>query len=741
MSSEAAEAVFFNRDLSWIDFNERVLEEGLRQDLPPLDRFRFLSIVSSNFDEFFMVRVAGLKRAYRAGGGPDPAGLSPARQLAAISEKVRGILRRQYRCLEQEVFPALARGGLEFLRPDAYTLPLMDYLESFFMREVYPVLTPLRLEEEELFPAIGNRFLYAAFLLSPDAPESPEVRPLPPEPVAMVRIPPVLNRIILLPAQGDGKTRWALLDDVILTWGAYLFPGFRLREGMLFKINRDADFSVDEKRDEDFIEAMEEVIQSRDTSRVVRMVYTAESRRLRDCLARRLDLAEEDLYEVTGPPDLGSLAELGQLRGFEDLKVKPRKSYRHPAFAEGNFPGSAEGAAGDDPLWERISQGDLLLHVPYQSFDPVVRFFQEAAADPQVISIKTALYRTSGDSPIVKALEEAALNGKHVTALVELKARFDEERNITWANRLERAGVIVVYGLARLKVHAKICLVIRREQGGIKRYVHLATGNYNDRTAKYYEDFGLFTVREDIAYDAGLLFNMITGYSVGYPMRKLTAAPRALKRRLLELIDREAKRSSPEYPGRILAKMNSLADPGVIEALYRASQAGVRVQLIIRGICMLVPGVPGLSDNIRVLSVIDYYLEHSRVFYFSNTGDEEIYLSSADWMPRNLDRRVELMFPVLQEEQRKQILDTLEAYFRDNCQSWSLESGGAWTRRSPPPGEAPFRVQEYLLSQAAASAEFSAQASTQEFIVRRSPGSLGSQGSLGSLSSLGGVSP
>jgi polyphosphate kinase len=359
-----------------------------------------------------------------------------------------------------------------------------------------------------------------------------------------------------------------------------------------------------------------------------------------------------------------------------------------------------------------------MLHLPYQSFDPVVRFFRDAARDPQVISIKTALYRTGGDSPIIRALEEAALNGKHVTALVELKARFDEARNISWANRLEKAGVIVVYGLARLKVHAKITLIIRREQDGVKRYVHLSTGNYNDKTAMLYEDIGIFTVREDIAFDAGLLFNMITGYSVIHATRQLVIAPTNLKRRLIGLIDREAKRSCSETPGRIMAKMNSLADSDVIQALYRASQAGVRIQLNVRGICMLVPGVPGFSENIRVVSIVDRYLEHSRIFCFANSGNEEVYLSSADWMLRNLERRVELMFPVLQADIREEVRGILEACFRDNQQAWQLNADGVWERRAPEKDEEPFRAQEYFLVQAKRAAE-NPWASKQEFVVRR----------------------
>jgi polyphosphate kinase len=727
------EGRYFNRDLSWIDFNYRVLEEGLRKELAPLERFRFLSIVSSNFDEFFMIRVAAVKRALRNGGNnPDPSGLSPAEQLKKIAEKARFIIRRQYACLLDEVFPALAQGGLELVRPGSYTSPQMDYLESFFMTQVYPILTPLRIEEDEPLPSISSFSMNAAFLLVSEnsgLAGQPGGSGAAGEYIAMIQIPPGMNRIIWLPEETAaektdnsqdmaglsgpvrrGKTgacaRWALLDDLLTVWGGMVFPGLQVKETMLFTVNRDADFSVDEQRDEDFIEAMEEVLESREKSRAVRMVYSPGSPRLRDELARRLSLEGDDLYNMDGPLNLGSLFDLVNAPDFDHLREKPRRIYPNPAFN------------GDEPVWDRINRGDVLIRLPYQSFDPVIRFFQEAAADPQVLSIKTALYRTSGNSPVVRALEEAALNGKHVTVMVELKARFDEERNISWANRLEKAGVIVVYGLARLKVHAKIALVVRRENDRIKRYIHLATGNYNDKTARLYEDIGLFTCREDIAFDAGLLFNMITGYSAVQSMRKLVIAPTGLKRRLLELIERETKRSGQEYPGKIMVKINALVDPEIIDALYRASQAGVKVLLNVRGICALVPGVPGLSENIRVISIIDRYLEHSRLFYFANGGAEEVYLSSADWMPRNLDRRIELMFPVLQDDMRVRLRDTLELYFQDNCQARVLGSDGVWTLLSPAPGETPFRIQEYLLAQAAA--EYPETART-EFVVRRSP--------------------
>ncbi|MDR2185779.1 MAG: polyphosphate kinase 1 [Treponema sp.] len=712
MENTGGTVPYLNRDLSWLDFNGRVLEEGLRSDLPPLDRFRFLSIVSSNLDEFFMVRVAAVKRFINSGGsglrpqavssaGGDPSGLSPEKQLALISEKVRSILGRQYRCLKEEVFPALAQGGLVLVRPESYSISQMDYLESFFMAEIYPILTPLRIEQEGGELPVESLSIHAVFLLSKEGEDEGDR-------ISIIQIPKALDRIIRLPPEEGAAAPWSLLEDVALTWGPYLFPGFRVKESMLFKINRDADFSVDEQRDEDFIEAMEEVIAGREHSRAVRMVYSAGSGVLRDELARRLGLGEEDLYEAEGPLDLRTLADLAGIRGFDQLRLKPRKIYRSPAFTD------------EESLWDRISRGDVMLELPYESFDPVIRFFQDAASDPGVIAIKTALYRTSGDSPVVKALEQAALNGKHVTAVVELKARFDEERNIIWANRLERAGVIVVYGIARLKIHGKISLVIRREDEGLKQYIHLSTGNYNDKTARLYGDFSLFTARKDMALDASVFFNMVTGYSAIQSMRRLVIAPTVLKRRLIELIDREARRSSQAYPGRIMAKMNALADTDMIDALYRASRAGVQVLLNIRGICMLKPGVPGLSENIRVVSILGRFLEHGRIFYFNNGGAEEFYLSSADWMPRNLERRVELMFPALQEDIRERLRDVLEACFRDNRQSWELDSEGRWTRMQPGTAPESFSMQDYLLSKAAEAAG-SAWTVKQEFVVRRSP--------------------
>ena len=726
---------FYNRELSWLDFNERVLAEGQRKDLPPLERFKYLSIVSSNFDEFFMVRIAAMKRS---GDDTDPSGLRPIELLERINQKVRSISSRQYDTLMNEIFPALSMGGLNLVRPHEWSASQRNYLESFFARDVFPLLTPLRVEDDEPLPSIENYSIYAGFLLEAEAPselhsvelysidgnspesssvgsystESYSAGSFTSEHVSVIRIPQATERIIFLPDETKiyedemGQGSFALLEDLVVTYGAYLYPGYRVKENLIFKVNRDADFSVDEQRDEDFIEAMEEVLEGRDRSKAVRMLYSVGSERIRSCLARHLSLEEDDLFELSGPLNPEKLYEL--IKGYDHLREKLWRIHSHPAFSE------------DQPQWDRINQEDVLLHLPYQSFDPVVRFFQEAASDPAVAAIKTTLYRTSGDSPIVRALEQASLAGKHVTAVVELKARFDEGRNISWANRLERAGVIVVYGLARLKVHAKVTMVMRREYDRIKRYVHLSTGNYNDKTAKQYEDISLFTSREDIAFDAGLFFNMITGYSAGQPMGRLVVAPTALKRKILDLIKREINRSSPELPGKIMAKMNALADPEIIRALYKASQAGVKVFLNVRGICMLIPGLKGLSENIRVISVIDHYLEHSRIYYFANAGEEELYLASADLMTRNLERRVELMFPVLSESLRKTIIDFLSAYFKDNCHAWLLDSSGAWTRLEPAPGEEAFRAQTYFHSRAAKAHEEENPA-RGEFIVRRSP--------------------
>jgi polyphosphate kinase len=696
--------LYFNRELSWLDFNERVLEEALRPDLPPLERYKFLTIVSSNFDEFFMVRMAAIKRAIRnKNDALSLTGHTVEELCFDAQKKALSIIGRQYDCLLNDVLPALARNGLRLLFADRWDEAQRAFIEHYFLDEVFPLLTPMRLDGAH----ISGETLYAAFLLGENNFSPTESGPN----IAVVRIP--AKRIVILPSDG-GEVRWFLLEEAVLRFADYLFPGYPVTARMLFKVDRDADFSVDEERDEDFIKAMEEVVVKREHSRAVRMTHSAGSALLRDHIARHLELEQRDLYSVPGPLGLANLAPLYDIedfvgdscvRGFEKLKI-PRGAEPPDIFF----------GDGEKSLWERIKERDILLHFPYESFNPVLDFFAEAARDPSVRAIKVTLYRTSGDSPVVRSLEEAALAGKQVTAVVELKARFDEERNITWAKDLERAGVTVIYGLPRLKVHAKAALVIRAEDGGLRAYLHLSTGNYNDRTARLYADLCLFTADSDFVHDAGLFFNMMTGYSNIEKTRRLVIAPASLKKRLLALVGREAEQAALGRDAVIMAKMNALADADMIDALYRASVAGVKIRLNVRGVCMLVPGVPGISENISVVSVIDHFLEHSRIIFFQNGGDTELYLSSADWMTRNLERRVELMFPVIDGGVKSRVYGILDSFFRDNCQAHSLGPDGVWRRLQPARGEPRFQVQKRL---AECTGLPRGQAKTA-FIVRRS---------------------
>lgn len=696
---------FFNRELSWLEFNNRVLEEGLDPSNPPLERLKFLSIVSSNMDEFFMVRVAGIKAQIRdRDESRDPSGLSPEEQMAAVSARVRDIQTRQYRCLQEEIFPALASEGLCVVRPTDWTGSELRWLEAWFARNVLPVLTPLRMDDGEGVPSTGNLRMHAAFLLEPleprtgTSPDGPSVAPGPsgadtafpssapdgaPR-LVMVNVPPNLDRFVPIPSE-SGRTHLALLDEVILTLGHALFPGYRVLERNLFKVARDAAIGVDEGRDDDFVAAMEEVLANRQNSWPVRITLGMGTPLLRDRLREVLGLSEEDVYELEGPIDLRSFMELATMKGFDRLRFPARKPVEGYEFSE------------DNTIFDQIRKGDILLHVPYESFSPVEEFVRAAADDPAVLAVKMTLYRTSGDSPLVRSLTRAAGKGKQVTVMVELKARFDEAKNIEWASSLEQAGAVVVYGVARLKVHAKACLVVRREEdGSILRYVHLSTGNYNDKTARLYSDLSFFSVNETLCREAGLFFNMLTGLSAVEELRTLAMAPFSLKRRIIAMIDREADWSSPESPGLIMAKMNSLCDPEVVAALYRASRRGVRILLNVRGICILVPGAEGLSESITVVSVVGRFLEHSRIFYFRNGGAEELYLSSADWMPRNLERRIELMFPVPDPAARDRVLSILQGYFRDTVKARVLHTSGAWERRPPEPGREPFSSQEWF---------------------------------------------
>lgn len=698
--------VFFNRELSWVEFNARVLEEGLDPTVPLLERLKFLSIVSSNFDEFFMVRVATIKRQLRKSNAVRcPSGLSPSEQLKRIASRVHELTSTQYRCLFDEILPALSENGIEYVPYEKFTGELKKTAASTFKNDIFYRLTPVRVEEGRTFPFTSNLRIHILFKLKPreGTPDDQEFH------YAVVEIPPGIDRIQWLSEKG-GVRYFTLVGDIVFANAARLFPGYDVVDQCRFRITRDADLSVDEERDEDFLEAMEEIIVNRQYSLPVRLeIGTHASEDLKQLLLEATRLGQEDVYTIPGVFDLASCMDLTFTSGFDTLKDEPWPPRTPPILQEEEL-----------TIWDQLKTRDILLHHPYESFDPVVKLVKEAANDPEVLAIKMTLYRTSGNSPIVKALIKAVDEGKQVSVLVELKARFDEERNIGWAEQLQRAGAIVIYGIAHLKVHSKALLIIRRELDGIKRYVHLGTGNYNDKTARLYTDIGLMTCNEAVTYDTVLFFNAVTGYSSAPNMNKLVMAPTYLKTKLLQLIEREIERSSRENPGLIMAKMNSLADEDVIRALYRASCAGVTVKLNVRGICMLVPGVKDLSENITVVSIVDRFLEHSRIFYFENQGQDEIYLSSADWMPRNLEKRVELMFPVEYPQVKKRLFNILSIFFKDNVKSRRLTSEGRYVHDEPE-GEQPFRCQEYFYRHACAEEASTSRSEPQEFTVRRTP--------------------
>ena len=706
-SGEKSEStpLFFNRELSWLEFNRRVLEEAMDPSVPLLERLKFLCIVSSNFDEFFQIRVAYVKRQILSGNQVNcPSGLRPSEQLDRIRKEVREIVDLQYRTLYEEILPGLASHGIRYLKPTEWDLKHLEYIETLFERELFPVLTPVRVSPGPSFPAIRNLRLYIAYLLQkePGVEDGEEGN----ERIALIQVPESFPRIVYLPSEED-KIAFTVLEYVIQKYGERLFPGYQVQDSFVFRVTRDADLGVDEERDDDFIDAMVEVLAQREQSPAVRLSCVKGSERLRDSIAAMVDLGLPDVYEIPGPLDLGSLMSLVSLSGFESLRDVPWNPLPSPSLPE------------DEPYWSVLSRTDVLLHHPYESFHHVVTFLNQAATDPDVLSIKITLYRTSFDSPIIQALEQAVRNKKQVTALVELKARFDEERNIEWASRLEKAGVIVIYGVAHLKVHAKALLVVRREGNTVRRYAHLSTGNYNEKTARLYTDIGLLTSREDITYELALFFNAVTGYSAIPNLRRLAMAPTGLKGRLLTLIEREIARTTKESPGLIMAKMNSLADTDIISALYRASQAGVRVLLNVRGICMLVPGVEGLSDRITVVRIVDRFLEHSRIFYFQNGGSEEVYCASADWMNRNLERRIELMFPIDQRELRKRLIQLLKLYFKDNQKASLLLPSGKYARKKPEKGDPFIRAQHVLYHEMVALSRNSDKIEKKEFVVRR----------------------
>lgn len=711
--------IFFNRELSWIEFNARVLQKACNKEIPLLERLKFLSIVSSNFDEFFMVRVADLKRHQSTNSNwKDISGLTIGEQLGKISKRIHELYNTQYNCLNNDILPNLKQANITYVSTDEFSLNDKIFTEKYFREHIFPLLTPLKcsLSEEAKLPFFTNLKLHAGFILSPIIEPSvipPAFKPVENEvPLAFVQIPSGIERIIWLPKNETEQEsrRFTLLDDIVIKYGTQLFPGYGVEESILFRVTCDAAFTVDEQRDNDFIEAMEEVLQARQNSLPVRLTCNKSSSSIKEFLIKHLNLTQDDVYEVEGIIDLSSLSHLSGLTNTENLKYSNWKPCIPKEFDENHS------------IWDEIKKQDLILHTPYESFEPVVKMINEAAIDPKVLAIKITLYRTSGNSPIVKALELAARNGKQVTVFIELKARFDEKQNIEWATRLQNAGVIVIYGIVNLKLHAKMMMIVRKEEEEVLRYVHLSTGNYNENTAKLYSDISIFTAEPEIANDATLFFNMISGYSALQTMQKIKIAPINLKSNLISLIEREIQNSSPEKPGLIIAKMNSLAHPEVIQALYKASCANVKIKLNVRGICMLVPGVKNLSENIQVTSIIDRYLEHSRICYFQNGGDEEIYLSSADWMPRNLDRRVEIMFPILNKSIFTRIKSILNTYLEDTENTSILNSDGSWSKilnSQTEKAEKKFSAQKHFHELAKTIEKSQKENLTGEFVVRR----------------------
>jgi len=673
-------SLFINRELSWLAFDERVLEEAADPGTPLLERVKFAAIVASNLDEFFMVRVAGLQQRVDEGDtAPDLAGLTPAQQRIAVAERAHRLVERLYRLVTSELRPALAAHGIRLVSFAALHDAQRASLGVFFKDSVLPVLTPLAIDASRPFPLLSSLSLNIAVLLNA-APGEVEHR------LAVVQVPSGLARLVQI-ATSDGVA-FVLLEEIVRAHLSELFPGQPVLEAAVIRLARDAELELDDEGGRTHLELVEREVRRRRHSNIARLeVEASASEELVFLIRQLLDVAADDVYAVSGPLDLRVLMGLVELPGFESLRDPPL----HPVDA----------LAGEQrDLFSVLDEQDVLLHHPYDAYDPVVALLAQAADDPDVLAIKQTLYRASVGSPLIASLQKAAERNKQVTVLVELTARFDEERNIRWARALEEAGAHVIYGVRGYKVHAKVCLIVKRTPQGLRRYVHLGTGNYNERTARQYTDFGLLTASDPIAEDATAFFSALTGYSDPPRLKKLVMAPTGLRRRFLRLIDRERRRAAAGQPAEIMAKMNSLIDDEIIEALYAASRAGVRIRLNVRGICALRPSVPDVSDNIEVVSIVDRFLEHSRIYFFLNGGDEEVYLASADWMTRNLDKRVELMFPLESAEHRARALHVLRAMFRDTVKSRWLDADGVYRRREPEPGEPAFRVQQALQDEA-----------------------------------------
>ncbi|MEM9069200.1 MAG: polyphosphate kinase 1 [Myxococcota bacterium] len=697
--------LFINRELSWLEFNQRVLDEARDPTVPLLERLKFLTIVQSNLDEFFMVRVAGLLEQRAEGVRELPAdGHTPAEVLKAISSRVERMVDEMSGTFVGQLIPLLEHEGVYLRKPADLDPDERKRLRRLFQEQIFPILTPLAIDPGHPFPHVPNKRLHLIVMLAGEEEGEPAF--------AVVQVPAVLPRLIPVNKTEKGAS-YVLLDDVIAENAGELFRGFQRRGAWPFRVVRNYDLTIDEEEAEDLLETIGEEVRRRDRGNAVTLeVSTSCAPEAVAMLQQALKVDSQFVLHVDAPLSFPDLSELGaSLRERVDLHDSNFVPRRAPAFA------------GEDDLFAAIRERDVLLHHPYESFDPVVELLEAAANDPNVLAIKQTLYRTSGDSPVVKALMRAAENGKQVAALIEIKARFDEENNILWARRLEESGVHVVYGLVGLKTHCKVMLIVRREAGQLRRYVHLGTGNYNPKTAKLYTDISLFTARPAFGRDATALFNLLTSCTAPREWQKLIAAPLGLHETVLGMIEREAAFARAGKPARILGKMNSLQDPDVIRALYRASQAGVQIDLIVRGICCLRPGIAGISDNIRVRSIVDRFLEHHRLFYFESGGRQLLFGSSADWMPRNFHRRIEVMFPIEDDAIRRRVVDqVLGIALDDNVKASVLHSDGSYARvETPEDGEGDRVRSQARFLELAKAAEVAAMArarAERPFIVR-----------------------
>ncbi|WAH36947.1 RNA degradosome polyphosphate kinase [Alicyclobacillus dauci] len=681
---------YINRELSWLSFNERVLEEAMDNSNPLFERLKFLAITSSNLDEFFMVRIAGLKDQIKIGSNaPDnKTRMSASEQWDAALRRSSSLMSQQTKAWKETLVPLLQEAGLSFVSGTQLNPEQSTYVSDLFHRMIYPVLTPMAVDASRPFPMLLNRSLNLAVLIKSDAPEKE------PYLFAFVQVPSVLPRFIELPTSGEGHRAYIFLEEIIRMHLSDLFRGKSIVSASSFRITRDADLILDEDAAEDLLEEIERVLNKRKTGDAVRIeVETGMHPFLRKVIEDWEEVSHSEVFELDAPLDLSFLFRFVNQGGYEPLRFPD------------NPPILPVDLRGEQDIFAAIRRKDILLHHPYESFEPVIHFVHQAAQDPDVLAIKQTLYRVGGDSPIVAALAQAAENGKQVTVLVELRARFDEEKNIVWAKKLEKAGCHVIYGLVGLKTHSKMALVVRTENGQLRRYVHLGTGNYNENTAKLYTDFGMFTCNEEIAEDVSSIFNQLTGYSSLPVLHRLRVAPWGLEEAFLAELDEVAAYSIEKGQGRVIAKMNSLTDKDLIQALYRASCMGVKIDLIVRGICCLRPGIPGVSENIRVHSIVGRFLEHGRAYYFCSGNRKKVFLSSADWMTRNLEHRVETLFPVLESKLKERVIEVLETQLADNVKRRELQPDGSYLRIIRQEGEERINSQERLYEWSVASVQ------------------------------------